>query len=361
MKNREGWNPLTKTLFTKLLIVLGIYTAILIFLFIISDIILSANIWYGTEILYPILNLISRNRFIFIMIPWIIGLFVIVLFYLNKALSYMDLLINASSDLVKQNEVPITLPEELHDVEKRLNEIKQTSIRNAKIAIENEQRKNDLIVYLAHDIKTPLTSIIGYLMLLNDEKDISAQTREKYINITLDKAFKLENLTNELFDVARYNSENIILDKEDFNINLMIEQITDEFYPLLKEKNKKIILSAEENINYYGDVTKLARVFNNIIKNAINYSYDDSDVSVMINSDDQDVSISISSFGDTLSPQDISKLFDKFFRADYSRTSSTGGSGLGLAIAKDIVESHQGEILVDSDTQTTFTIKLPKI
>lgn len=360
MKNKKIWNTLTKTIFTRLFVTLVIYTVILLLIFILSETFLSLFTWRGTETLYPLLNFISKNKNAIITILWVTGFVIIFLYYLYKSLKYMDILIDASSELVDSNEELIELPSELNDVEKRMNEIKQKAIKNAKKAMENEQKKNDLIVYLAHDIKTPLTSIIGYLSLLTDEKEISEKTRQKYLNITLDKSYKLENLINELFDVARYNSENIILEKEELNINLMIQQIIDEFYPMLKEQDKKINLSFNKNITYNGDPNKLARVFNNIIKNAINYSFQKSTIEVYLSEDDKEVIIKIKNKGKKISDSELGKIFDRFYRIDKSRTSEKGGAGLGLAIAKDIVELHNGTInVLSSDKETIFTVHLP--
>lgn len=111
--------------------------------------------------------------------------------------------------------------------------------------------------------------MIGYLSLLSEIKDMPEEQRNKYIDITLDKSYRLEDLINELFDVARFNSEKIILEKEELNLNLMLEQIIDDFYPVLKELNKKIKFTPKEEIKLYGDPDKLSRVFNNLIKNAI--------------------------------------------------------------------------------------------
>lgn len=357
MKDKKIWNSLTKTIFTRLFITLVVFSASLFGLLILGKVLLTSIwTWERHDPFYRFSQFILDKQITI----WFIGIIIICLYFLYKSLKYIDVLINASSELINSDDKWINLPKELNDVEKRMNEIKQTAIKNSNKAIENEQRKNDLIVYLAHDIKTPLTSIIGYLSLLNDEEEISKKTRQKYLNITLDKSNKLEHLINELFDVARYNSENIILEKENLNINLMIEQIIDEFYPILKEQKKKIQFDESVTVMYDSDPNKLARVFNNIIKNAISYSFPRSTIFVKLTKEDKNIVIDVQNKGKKIPEAKLSKIFDRFYRMDSSRTSKTGGSGLGLAIAKDIVGLHNGKISVlSNDENTTFTIILP--
>lgn len=250
--------------------------------------------------------------------------------------------------------------EDLLDVEKRMNQIKKQARKNLRLAQENEQRKNDLIVYLAHDIKTPLTSMIGYLSLLNEINDMPLKQRVKYINIALEKSYRLEDLINELFDISRFNAEIIILSKEELNLTMMLEQIVDDFYPILKENNKEITIKSDDKIIIYADSDKIARVFGNIIKNAINYSINNDKIEIEVKKDNQNVIVKVKNKGAKIPEEKLKRIFEKSYRADSSRTSKTGGSGLGLAIAKEIVELHNGKIIATSnDLETVFEVVLP--
>ena len=203
--------------------------------------------------------------------------------------------------------------------------------------------------------------MIGYLSLLDEIKDMPDIQREKYINVALDKSYRLEDLINELFEVARYNSEKIILEKEDLDIRLMLEQIIDDFYPVLVEQEKNIHLNQDEDIILYGDADKLSRVFSNVIKNAISYSKDHTDINIDVHSMHDDVIIKVINKGKEIPKEKLNRIFENFYRLDSARTSRTGGSGLGLAIAKEIVELHHGSIFASSDKEeTVFTITLPK-
>lgn len=305
----------------------------------------------------------ERAYFIFIIFGTTL-IIVLSLLYklLNKIFSYVFAVSESADKLFDKNVEYINLPPEMVEVEKKLNHFKTEAIKNERLARENEQKKDELIVYLAHDIKTPLTSMIGYLSLLSEIKDMPQEQRNRYIDIALDKSYRLEDLINELFDVARFNSEKIVLEKEEINLNLMLEQIADDFYPTLKEMNKKINFTSDEKTILYADPDKLSRVFNNLIKNAVNYSKENTDIDISILNKENQATVKITNKGKQIPKEKLDKIFEKFYRLDSSRTSKTGGSGLGLAIAKEIVELHGGRIYVESDMkETTFSVILPII
>lgn len=305
----------------------------------------------------------ERAYFIFIIFGTTL-IIVLSLLYklLNKIFSYVFAVSESADKLFDKNVEYINLPPEMVEVEKKLNHFKTEAIKNERLARENEQKKDELIVYLAHDIKTPLTSMIGYLSLLSEIKDMPQEQRNRYIDIALDKSYRLEYLINELFDVARFNSEKIVLEKEEMNLNLMLEQIADDFYPTLKEMNKKINFTSDEKTILYADPDKLSRVFNNLIKNAVNYSKENTDIDISILNKENQATVKITNKGKQIPKEKLDKIFEKFYRLDSSRTSKTGGSGLGLAIAKEIVELHGGRIYAESDMkETTFSVILPII
>lgn len=305
----------------------------------------------------------ERAYFIFIIFGTTL-IIVLSLLYklLNKIFSYVFAVSESADKLFDKNVEYINLPPEMVEVEKKLNHFKTEAIKNERLARENEQKKDELIVYLAHDIKTPLTSMIGYLSLLSEIKDMPQEQRNRYIDIALDKSYRLEYLINELFDVARFNSEKIVLEKEEINLNLMLEQIADDFYHTLKEMNKKINFTSDEKTILYADPDKLSRVFNNLIKNAVNYSKENTDIDISILNKENQATVKITNKGKQIPKEKLDKIFEKFYRLDSSRTSKTGGSGLGLAIAKEIVELHGGRIYAESDMkETTFSVILPII
>lgn len=307
-------------------------------------------------------NYIFRGELIILLmfIVWLVYVILSLYRMIKKIFSYINAIVESSNNWFTKDTDYITLPDELSDLEKKLNYLKRESLTNEKLARENEQKKDELIVYLAHDIKTPLTSMIGYLSILNEMDDMPNKQQEKYIKIALDKSYRLEELINELFDVARFNSEKIILEKEKLNLNLMLAQIIDDFYPTLSELNKKIELNNEQQIMLVADPDKLGRVFNNLIKNAINYSAENSNIRINVRKNEYNIIVDIINEGRQIPKEKLDQIFEKFYRLDSSRISKTGGSGLGLAIAKDIVQLHGGQIkAISSEKETLFRVELP--
>lgn len=253
-------------------------------------------------------------------------------------------------------------PKEYAEISAQMSEINSTIQRHEQILKEEAARKNDLIAYLAHDLKTPLTSVIGYLSLLDEAPDMPVDQKAKYVNIALDKAQRLEKLINEFFEITRYNLQQIELEEEMIDLYYMLVQMTDEFYPLLNAHGNTVKLRVDENMTIYGDPIKLARVFNNILKNAIAYSYRDTTIDIWTESTGNEVLVYFCNKGKTIPAQKLNSIFEKFFRLDEARTTNTGGAGLGLAIAKEIITLHGGTITAKSESETTtFCISLPVV
>ncbi len=293
-----------------------------------------------------------------------IGFVFLLLIFIYVAMSrftrYFKKISGGIDQLVNESEEPITLPSELEFIETKLNTVKSTLEKRRDAALESERRKNDLVVYLAHDIKTPLTSVIGYLSLLNEAPDMPLEQRIKYTGITLEKAYRLEQLINEFFEITRFNLQTINLIKEDVNLTMMLEQMADEFYPILAPQNKEAVVEAGDNIMIYADSDKLGRVFNNILKNAAAYSYDNSPITISVITEGENIIIRFRNKGKMIPSDKLDSIFEKFYRLDSSRSSNTGGTGLGLAIAKEIVVLHGGTISAESNEEyTQFAVSLP--
>lgn len=281
-------------------------------------------------------------------------------FSMSRFLRYFNEISKGIDKLAEESEQKIALSPELHFMEAKLNSVKDTLKYRKNAALESEQRKNDLVVYLAHDIKTPLTSVIGYLSLLEEATDMPIEQKAKYVKITLEKAIRLEYLINEFFEITRFNLQSIPLDKEEINLSFMLMQLADEFYPIVSPQEKEVEVYVDEEISIYGDPDKLARVFNNILKNAVAYSFNQSVIEITAKAEDSQTIIQIKNKGKTIPPQKLNTIFEKFYRLDGARSSNTGGAGLGLAIAKEIVKAHDGDIFAESAEEiTTFTVTLP--
>lgn len=320
--------------------------------------------------------------------------------------------------ILRDEPLPADIPAGYGEVFARLSEIKLNHQQKEHALLTETARKDELVTYLAHDLRTPLTSVIGYLTLLNDEPDLSAATRTRYTALVLKKARRLEALTNELFEITRYNIHQIELEKETVSLSMMMEQIAFEFAPMLREKNLTIATDITPNIQVCCDADKLERVFDNLLRNAIHYSYPDTEITVSLSRSVTVTAISdapspeagqttgtgvhsskagqaagtaahfpengasaqpdtdartestaapeafvcVTNRGRTIPPEKLSRIFDQFYRLDFARSSETGGAGLGLAIAKQLVEAHGGSIMAESaQEQIRFTVRLPRV
>ena len=359
-QGRRRSSAMTRKILLQYLLAVFILVAALVFLFVLGMMIANTLVWYADNPLYRLLNWIRDNYLLVAGTIFIVGWFIITYYFISQPLRYLDELLAASEKLASPDEQPILLPEPLKSIQDELNQVREDALRNARLAREAEQRKNDLIVYLAHDLKTPLTSVVGYLNLLQDEPDISPKTRARYTGIALDKALRLEDLINEFFEITRFNLTSLSLETEQVNVSRMLEQMADEFRPILSEKSLSWEIQISPDLKIICDAGKLERVFDNLFRNAVNYSYPGSAIHLALSPEYSGVRICVKNHGRTIPPEKRERIFDQFFRLDSSRSSATGGAGLGLAIAKEIVELHGGKIFAESaEESVAFTVLLP--
>lgn len=305
-------------------------------------------------------SLIGNNKTFYMIIGFLLLFALFFYVALSKMTKYLDQVGDGIENIISDSNEPVHLITELKPIEIRLNEIKATLRRQELESVESEQKKNDLVLFLAHDLKTPLTSVVAYLTMLDGHPDMNPEEREKYIHIALEKSTRLGDLINEFFDITRYNLQDIELEPVEINLSLMLEQLADELYGVLLEKQLSCEVEVEENLEVYGDPDKLARVFDNILRNAIAYCYGNTKILIGAKRKGRDVEITFTNEGDKIPGAMLQTIFEKFYRVDGSRSSGTGGAGLGLAIAKEIVELHGGRVMAKSDDlKTQFIVTLP--
>lgn len=287
--------------------------------------------------------------------------FLIFRFFLNWFMKYFHEIDRGVSLLLDRGDTEIHMSAELKPMEQKLNQVHHTLEQQFLDIREAEQKKDELVMYLAHDIRTPLTSVIGYLNLLIEMPDLSDAQRQKFVQVTLEKAERLETLVNEFFDITRYNRTQIELSKENIDLYYLLVQLKEEAYPSLSRKGMTLRIDAEEDCMAYGNADKLARVFHNLLKNAVAYGDRGSEITIRVRETKEETILFISNHGATISQVEQERIFDKFYRMDAARQSDSGGAGLGLAIAKELVLMHGGDIRVEScDGVTTFQVTLPK-
>lgn len=280
--------------------------------------------------------------------------------FMLRPLEHLDEVAEAAQKLAYPTDAPIILSGNLKNIENDLNRVREQTLQSLKSAQIADQRKDDMLVYLAHDLKTPLTSVLGYLKLIEDEQEIAPELVHKYSGIARTKAQRLEELINEFFEITRFRTHKLSLESVQTHLSRMLMQITYEFNPILAEKGLEWDLQIAENIEIVCDADKLERAIDNLIRNAVNYSYPNTKIFISLTQTSDGIRICVQNKGHTIPPEKLERIFEQFYRLDASRSSDTGGAGLGLAIAKEIVELHHGTIAAYSENDNVqFIIQLP--
>ena len=312
----------------------------------------SARNFYG--------KVIAQNKIFFMVVGFLVLFAIFFYIALSQMTRYLDQVGDGIDNILSESSEPIHLITELKPIEVRLNEIKATIKRQELEAVESEKKKNDMVLFLAHDLKTPLTSVVAYLTMLDSHPDMSVEERAKYTHISLEKAIRLGELINEFFDITKFSLQEFEVEPVDLNLSMMLEQIADELYGVLQEKHLTCEVEAAEDLVVVGDPDKLARVFDNILRNAIAYCYENTTIKIIARKKKNDVEIIFENEGKKIPGTKLQTIFEKFYRLDDSRSTETGGAGLGLAIAKAIVELHGGRIIARSyEERTQFIVTLP--
>ena len=313
----------------------------------------NARHWYW--------RIIGNNKDFFLVIGFLCLFSLFFYAALSKMVKYLNQVETGIDNIVLDSADSIHMITELKPIETRLNEIKQILKKQEQEVIEGEKKKNDLIVFLAHDLKTPLTSIVAYLTMLDSYQDMPEEERQRYTHIALEKSIRLGELISEFFEITKFNLQDIVLEPVELNLSMMLEQLADELYGVLREKNLTCEVGAAEDMVVYGDADKLARVFDNILRNAVSYCYPNTKIRIQAEMTEEGNRIVFSNRGKQIPKEQLGTIFEKFYRLDEARHSTTGGAGLGLAIAKEIVELHGGTIWAESDDEETrFIVMLPK-
>ena len=281
----------------------------------------------------------------------------------EPGIRYMGRISDAVESISQGNlgtEVDVTGDDEFSAMAANLNKMASDIRTLMDKEREAERTKNELITNVAHDLRTPLTSIIGYLELLAGNTKVPAEMEHKYIEIAYSKARRLEKLIEDLFGFTKLNYGKIAMHVGQLDIVKLLSQLLEEAYPNFVEKNLSYDLQSNvpaKTISADGNL--LARLFDNLIGNAIKYGADGKRVLVKIHAEDDTVTVSVTNYGYVIPADELPLLFNKFYRVEQSRSTTTGGTGLGLAIAKEIVDMHDGTISVSSDLNgTVFTVKL---
>jgi signal transduction histidine kinase len=251
--------------------------------------------------------------------------------------------------------------DELNNLAENINYMASEILHRMEAERKAEKTKNELITNVSHDLRTPLTSVMGYIGLIKDGKyEDEAQMRE-YLNIAFNKSEKIKILIEDLFEYTKLNNKGVTLYKERVNLTEFLSQLIEELMPLFDERQLMVYKRlTEEKLEVDLDVNKMLRAFENLLGNAIKYSYYNTNIVVSLKKEEEYALISIKNKGDNIPKEKLDKLFERFYRADESRTSeNVSGSGLGLAICKNIIELHGGRIWAECQgNDITFSVML---
>ncbi|WP_165247177.1 sensor histidine kinase [Adlercreutzia sp. ZJ141] len=291
---------------------------------------------------------------------YLLGCVGMALVVMRSSVKRFDDLACAITALFADREAKIILPDSLAIVRAELLEVRERSLADERVTRAAETRKNELVAYLAHDIKTPLTSVLGYLTLLKESPDIPRTVRAEYAGIALSKAERLDDLIDEFFEITRYNLQAIPVERQRISAQLLCQQVADELFPEANAKDVTIDVDVPDDFTLFIDPDKMARALSNVMRNAVAYADVDTCVNVRVRIDEHKATFLVTDQGREISPVHLQSIFEKFFREDTARSSNKGGAGLGLAIAKEIVVAHGGSISAQSEAgTTTFFIVVP--
>lgn len=258
--------------------------------------------------------------------------------------------------------IPFQLKGQMQRVVASVNALVDSTIKAMEDEREIERSKDELITNVSHDIRTPLTSIIGYLGLIEDKQYRSEEDILKYTHTAYLKSKQMKSLVDDLFEYTKVRQTDAPLQVQSLELNAMLEQIGASFELEANKKGMEInTILPDSPVKIEADPEKLARVFNNLITNALRYGSDGKNIYLQLTKvDEKEIEIRISNDGEPIPEKSLRQVFDRFYRVESSRSKETGGTGLGLAIAQSIIELHHGYIYVESNKNlTSFIMRLP--
>ncbi|ARA99948.1 HAMP domain-containing histidine kinase [Limosilactobacillus fermentum] len=225
----------------------------------------------------------------------------------------------------------------------------------------SEKSKDELITNVSHDLRTPLTSIIGYLGLIEDHQYQSEEDIVKYSHIAYDKAKQMKNLVEDLFEYTKVQQHGAPVNFMTVDLGQLLEQVGASFELEANKKGMAINVTCEPSpLSITADPEKLGRLFSNLVANALKYGHGASYIHLTAKQLGEKVVITVADDGEKIPAEAVKHLFERFYRVESSRNKATGGTGLGLAIVQSIVELHHGSVTARSDDQeTAFVVTLP--
>ena len=368
MKNNGRKSDLSHRYHTRVIanIIYSTLVACLIDVFLVTNLTMLAEYAKRSEQSSAFLNMVAQSDVVVVLVYVLVGILAFAVTFLllqEKSAAYISHISDAIeriSDGDLNTQVEVVGDDEFSSMASNLNKMVEDIRRLMDKERESERTKNELITNVAHDLRTPLTSIIGYLELLSGQVVLPPEMQKKYIDIAYSKAKRLEKLIEDLFGFTKMNYGKLAMHVSKVDIVKLLGQLLEESYPNFA--NKGLSYELQSNVPakiITADGNLLARLFDNLIGNAIKYGAEGKRILVKVMADTDTVQVSVTNYGYVIPAEELPLIFDKFYRVEQSRSTHTGGTGLGLAIVKNIVDMHGGTITVKSDLNgTVFTVTL---
>jgi signal transduction histidine kinase len=328
--------------------------------------------WTQGNVLLELINLWRTQAWLVVIVVIIISVFWMVVvrhFYGQALLASLTEEVEDLQTRVRQKDAvgldPSLWTPRLQPMANAVNDVFDEAQRAMAEEREIERSKDEMITNVSHDLRTPLTSILGYLGLIEGEsgKEVSREDMIKYANTAYEKAGQMKSLVEDLFDYTQVHQVDFQLRWAPLDLAAMLQQLAVSYE--LEAKNKNVVISAVTNpdtIEMVGDPDRLARVFMNLISNALKYGQGATFIRLAAKAYPQqnEVEIRVTNNGEEIPADSVARLFDRFYRVESSRNTKTGGTGLGLAIVNSVVGAHGGTVHVESDAElTSFIVRLP--
>ena len=226
-----------------------------------------------------------------------------------------------------------------------------------------EVMRKDFVANVSHELKTPITSIKGFSETLLDGAGDEEETRNQFLKIINDESHRIQLLIDDLLILSKLEKDEFELDYTNISVNELLADILPVIEQQAEQKKVFFNFLSEKNYEFEADEEKIKQVLINLLANSINYTPEQGEISLDVNSTDEDITFKISDTGIGIEKEGLPRIFERFYRVDKARSRDTGGTGLGLAIVKHIVEVHKGRIEVESEVGkgTSFTVFLPKV
>jgi len=279
---------------------------------------------------------------------------------------YIEAMSRAMGEVARGN-YEVTLPPRGSDELGLLGQNLVEMGRQLKVSLARERQANqaryELITAVSHDLRTPLTSVLGYLQLIDEDKYRDEVELRYYVDMAYDKARQLKRLIDQLFEFTRTSHGGLVLRPVTINPAELLEQVAEAFVPALREADMEYRLRLPaDRVTVNADPDLLVRVLENLISNAIRYGREGKLVELEMEVDraGRAVLIRVANRGNPIPVHQLEHIFDSFYRGERSRSGKTGGAGLGLAIVKNIVTLHGGSVRAINETdRTVFEVRLP--